>query len=204
MTTCGGANTRREISCPVCGGAFPCDEHSQETPVNEHCGAFEDGCWQFIEGTCRCSCCPQPLPLITFTQEELINLRRVAEIAADYASNKNQTTADEDMKHWSVFVTTFTPKVVVGLLRRMDAFGALTLSKDGVLPESEASRVQDAMKEINTPREVASPQVRSLARELVQVIHPAFAANMSAAELDADPICQWVATHLHKIRTGKR
>lgn len=131
--------------CPVCGGAVPCGEHTQEASpqvtsaqdavqeintlredappqVTEHCGAFEDGCWQFIEGRCKCPCCPKTkcaFPgTVFFTQEEWINLRSVAEIAAEYAAS--QTTANEDLKRWSMFVTTFSPRVVLKLLRRID------------------------------------------------------------------------------------
>jgi hypothetical protein len=111
--------------CPTCGGAIPCGEHAQEAPQQvaggDHCGAFEDGCWQFIEGRCKCPCYPKTkcaFPgTIFFTQEEWINLRSVAEIAAEYASSQDQTTANEDLKRWSMFVTTFSPRVVLKLLR---------------------------------------------------------------------------------------
>jgi hypothetical protein len=28
----------------------------------DHCGAFEDGCWQFVTGRCSCTCCPPAPP----------------------------------------------------------------------------------------------------------------------------------------------
>jgi hypothetical protein len=45
---------------------------------------------------------------------------------------------------------------------------------------------------------------KALAREIVQVIHPTFSVNMTAEQLDADAVCQWLVGVIDAIRQGKR